>query len=260
LRVAAGAIGLLAGVLMCALVIVFAIGRFRRDGEGKDLLASLAAAIVALVCGAVTQFVVFYMLVQPETGFYGVTASTAVVSYLSSVLSIPIGMGWGWVCRFALNPAQATRSSAPSFVVRGLVIAMIATSLLVVAAFVGRLARHGHDSTIGLPGISAALAFPALMMIVAAGLAGSLRTIGPGRALRQVGLGLAASVILALGVFVAALAVDSLPLGTKRLAETWNVLILFYPVYLVASCGIAGALLFYGGRIFARTLSRLSDA
>jgi hypothetical protein len=49
-------------------------------------------------------------------------------------------------------------------------------------------------------------------------------------------------------------------MGARRLAEAWNVLIFFYPIYLMVSFGIAGGLLFYGGRMFARTWFRLSGA
>ena len=261
LRIAVETIGLLAGVLLCAVVIASAIRRFRQDGNVKHLLASLAAAAVALVSGAATQFILSYNLQQPETGFFGITAASAAVSYFSSFLSIPVGMGWGWACGFVLNAANATRQpSTPSFVVSGLVFAVVATSVLVVVTFVGKLAWHGHDSTIGLPGISAALVFPGLMMILAAGITSNLRNTSIGVALQQVGIWCAGAIILALGLFVGAVAVDSLPLGAKRLAETWNVLILFYPFYLIASFGIAGALLFYGGRMLTRTWSRLSGA
>jgi hypothetical protein len=259
LEIAVGTIGLLAGVLLCAAMIAIAIRRFRQDSDVKYLLASLAGAAVALVSGAVTQFILFYNLLDPETGFFGVTAGTAVVSYFSSFLSIPVGMGWGWACSFAFKSAHATRQpSASSFVVRGLVFALVATSVLVVVSFVGRLTWYGHDSTIGFPGILVALVFPGLMMIFAAGIASNFRNTSTGAALQQAGIWFAGAVILALGLFVGAVAADSLALGATRLAETWNVLILFYPFYLIASFGIAGALLFYGGRMLARTWPRLS--
>ena len=261
LTFAVGITGLLAGVLLCAGVIARAIRRFRQDKGVKDLLASLAAAAVALLSGALTQFVLSYNLLEPETGFFGVTAATAVVSYFSSFLSIPVGMGRGWACSFAFNAARAARQpSAPSFVVRGLVVSFIATSVLVIVAFVGRLAWHGHDSTIGLPGISVALVFPGLMLVLAAGIAANLRNTNAGAALRQVGIWFAGAIVVALGLFVGAVAVDSLPLGARRLAEMWNILILFYPFYLIASLGIAGALLFYGGRMLTRTWCRVSGA
>ena len=72
--------------------------------------------------------------------------------------------------------------------------------------------------------------------------------------------GVAIAVILAVGVFVGAVAVDSLLLGARRLVEAWNVLIFFYPFYLMGSFVIAGALLVYGGRMFVRTWCRLAAA
>lgn len=51
MRIVVGTTGLLAGVLLCAVVIAIAIQRFRKGNDARDLLASLAAAAVAVVSG-----------------------------------------------------------------------------------------------------------------------------------------------------------------------------------------------------------------
>jgi len=124
---------------------------------------------------------------------------------------------------------------------------------VLVVILVGRLAWYGHDDTIGLPGLLVAFVFLSLMMLLAIRVASSFRNASTGAVLRQVGAGSVAAVILALGVFIAAVAVDSLRLGATRLVEAWNVLIFFYPIYLIVSFGIARALVFYGGRMLVRT-------
>jgi hypothetical protein len=259
LKILAGTIVLFAGVLLCATVVAIAIRRFRQDSDARHLLASLAAAVVALASGVAAQLFVWLNLLEPAVGFLGVTASTVAIAYLSSVFSIPVGMGWGWACSFVFNSADALRRpSAPSLVVRGLVIGLAVTSVLVLVVFVGRLAWYGHDNTIGLPGLSVAYVFLGAMVLLAAGVTPHFGDTGPGVALRRIGAGLAAAVILAVGVFVGAVAIDSLLLGARRLAEAWNVLIFFYPFYLMASFAIAGALLFYGGRMFVRSWFRLA--
>ena len=133
-------------------------------------------------------------------------------------------MGCGWGVGLLFKPANATRQpSAPSFVVRGLVSALVATSVLVVVVFVGRLAWYGHDNTIGVPGLSFASVFLNLMTLLTIRVASNLRNASAGAVLRQVGAGSVAAVVLALGVFIGAVAVGSLLLGATRLAEAWNV-------------------------------------
>ncbi|MBR1226385.1 MULTISPECIES: hypothetical protein [unclassified Bradyrhizobium] len=261
LEIAVGMIALLAGALLGGAVAVTARRRYRRDGDVKKLLVSLVAAIVALVTALLTHFVVLINIYLPTGGFSGVTGGRVLLVYCSSLLSVPVGLAWGWVLSFVGSPADATgQERASGLVVRGLAFSLFATTALAIVALAARLAGHGHDNTIGPPGIAAAFVFLGLMMLWAVGITTNFRNMSAGRAVQRVGAGFASSVMLALGIFIAAVAVESLFPGLTRLVEAWNVLIFFYPFYLGGSFALAAVLFFFGGRIFARTWSRLSLA
>ena len=255
------AIALLPGTLLCGAVILTASRRYRRDRDVKKLLVSLVAAIIALIFGFMAQLVVWFYVFQVEAGFSGVTASGVLLAYFATLLSVPAGMAWGWALSLLGSLANAPgQARAPGFIVGGLAYSFLATTVLALAILAARLARYGHDGTIGVPELAADFVFLGGMTLLAVGVMSNFRKMGVGVALRRIGVGFAGSVMLALGIFVAAVAVDSLRPGFARLIEAWNVLIFFYPFYLGGSFALAAVLLLYGGRMFARTWSRPSPA
>lgn len=77
------------GALLCGAVIIVASRRYRQDGDVKKLLASLVAAIVALVSGFVTQLVVASIILQWANSLR-VTDGNVLAACLSSLVSAPV--------------------------------------------------------------------------------------------------------------------------------------------------------------------------
>jgi hypothetical protein len=259
-ELALGTSALLAGIGLCGAIVVMAIKRYRRDADIKSLLVSLAAALVAPATGFFTLLVVFIHVQELTSGPPKFTAGRALFTYFSVLVSIPLGMGWGWVLNFVRRPGDAAAQRASDFAVRGLAYGMLAASTFQTVDLVARLIGHGHDNSIAAPGLAAALVFLGVTLLASAGMTLNIRNLNAGHALREAAIGVGCAVLLALGIFIAAVAVGSLFLGLNRLVEAWNVLIFFYPFYLGGSLALAAVMVFYGGRLFARTWSRLSLA
>jgi hypothetical protein len=183
-----------------------------------------------------------------------------VFAYLSSFLSVPLGLAWGWGLSFLRGPVDATGQRASDFAVRGLGWCMLAATAPLTVDLVARLILYGHDKSIGSTEIAAGMVFLGVMTLSAAGITLNISNLNAWLALRQAGIGFGCSIMLAVGMIIAAVAVESLFLGLARLVEAWNVLFFFYPFYLGGSFALAAVLFFYGGRIFARTWPRLSLA
>jgi hypothetical protein len=233
-------------------LIVTAILHYRQGADVKRLLVSLTAAAVALVSGVAILVVIVVCALLPTDGFRGATAGTVADAYAASLLSVPAGVGWGW----ALSVWRPGMMNGRSFAV-GLGLFVFATCASAMASLAEGLARYGHNYAIDFPGLSAVFVFLGAVMLLAIRLVWRDRRDGMVPALRSIGAAFRDALMLALGVYAIALAAYSLLIGAGPLVEAWNVLIFFYPIYLIGSVGLAGALLFYGGRFFARTWSRL---
>lgn len=257
-KVVTMAIGFVAGVALCFAIIVAAILRFRQNADVKSLLVSLAAAAVALVLGLLTQIIITFNAPLALPGYPGATASSALFAYVLALLSAPVGMGWGWASSLVRNPATAAPGeTAGAFAVRGLMLGLLAGSGFTLACLLATLARHGHDNTIAVPGLAAACSFLGAMIFTAALALSRCWDESIGAVLRHIGIGVGATVLLALGVLAGATAVVSLSLDMGRRAEAWNVLIFFYPIYILGLIALAAALLLFAAKTFVRMQSRL---
>ena len=251
------AIGILAGLLLCLAVIVTAIRRFRRDSDVGDLLAALLAAVVALASGTLTPIIIAFT-VPALSGQLVVTAGNLTFACLSILVSAPLGMGWGWASSFVWRPAAAVPwKSRRKFVVRGMLLGLLAASTSIPACSLAILARHGHDGTITFPGLLAGLSFFGATILVTALIFARCWNQTTGEALRQIGTGLGAAIFVAFGVLAGAIGVASLLQDAASRFNAWSILILFYPFYILALFAIALALTFLAARTLAHLWSRL---
>jgi hypothetical protein len=170
-------------------------------------------------------------------------------------------VGWAWALHVSRGLAAArggkwwTVSFARSL---GGYLFAIATSTL--ALQLESFVRYGRDFTIGVPGISAAIVFLGVMMLLAVRLIWDNDGDRIVAALRYVGFIFGDAVILTLGTYILALAAYTLSMGTTHIFETWNVLVFFYPIYFIASFALGGALLFLGVKIFVKAWPGLSSS
>jgi hypothetical protein len=252
-----GWMGLLAGGLLCTALIVSAILHYRQSADLAQLAVSLIAAVVAF-CSGFALLLICLAYDVLSRGNSQASSNTAALAYATSVFSVPAGVCWGLALSVWQRPSGTTwRDPAAPLFERGLGAFVIAGTISAIWSLVDGLVRYGYDDlTIGFPGLCAAFVFLGTMLLLAAWLVRNDRGIGLPNALLYIVATVGDAIMLALGLYIPLAAVSTLLKGSTWIFHTWNVLVFFYPVYFILSLGIGGALLFYGGKLFAWTSSR----
>lgn len=251
----AASLSALAGLALCAW-IVFTTIRVREAGLGH-VVQAVAAAVVALVSGLLMASM--FSFLQAGYAFWKVTDNTVIAMLLSSVVSIPLALGFGWSSTFVHNglptlPDRAPRTGTAIFLLTWLV-----SNLAIPACVIERLMQYGYDPyRIGEVGLSTAVVFFVVLIFFAAfSYATKTNAVLP-IAVRWAGTALAAASVLAGGSMFATQGILSLLQEYSARLNDWNILIVAYPFWILFLFGSAAILFYFGARIAARLFKTMN--
>lgn len=245
---------IIVSVVLFLVLLYQGVQNYNRTHDARQSLWWLGAAAVAILSGLLSA-ICFGMHSAPfEPG--KVTENNVIAAYVSSLLSLPAGLGWVWssgFIRYDASPGRQVDTTAQSFL-----LFWLASNIVVAACVIEPLFRSGYDThRIGFAGFVGLATFMTLSILLAARLYERAGRQSRRDVLRLVGTCMLASALLAAGLQTGAEAIDSLMQSSYTRLNAWNIAIVLYPVWIAFLCGTSLVLSYLGGRQVMTVLARL---